>query len=80
VVSDKDRGRFFGISFAFNSIGGFVGGILVKLLLSSALEFPRNFGWGFSVYGISILIALITVSYQSIKAANGNPAESLRYE
>lgn len=59
VVSDKDRGRFFGISFAFNSIGGFFGGILVKLLLSSSLEFPRNFGWGFSIYGLCILIATL---------------------
>jgi MFS family permease len=59
VVDDKDRGRFFGISFAFNSVGGFCGGILVKLLLSSPIEFPRNFGWGFSIYGLSILIATI---------------------
>jgi putative ABC transport system permease protein len=29
---------------------------------------------------ISILIALFTVSYQSIKAARSNPADSLRYE
>lgn len=59
VVSDNDRGRFFGISFAFNSIGGFCGGILVKLLLSSSIEFPRNFGWGFAVYGLAILIATL---------------------
>ena len=59
VVSDKDRGRFFGVSFAFNSVGGFVGGILVKILLSSSLEFPSNFGWGFSIYGMSILIATL---------------------
>jgi len=59
VVRDKDRGRFFGISFAFNSIGGFCGGILVKILLSSSLVFPRNFGWGFSIFFMSILFGTI---------------------
>ena len=59
IVEDDDRGRFFGISFAFNSIGGFCGGILVKILLSSSIVFPKNFAWGFSVYGMSILIATL---------------------
>lgn len=37
--------------------------------------------WIFIVAGLlSILIALITISYQSIKAATRNPIESLRYE
>lgn len=30
--------------------------------------------------GIALLIALVTVSYQAIKAALANPVESLRYE
>ena len=29
---------------------------------------------------ISVLIAIITVTYQSIKAAGTNPADTLRYE
>jgi putative ABC transport system permease protein len=29
---------------------------------------------------LSILIALLTVSYQSIRAATRNPVDSLRYE
>ncbi len=59
IVKDKDRGRFFGVSFAFNSVGGFFGGILVKVLLSSSLEFPKNFGWGFSIFFMSILISTL---------------------
>jgi len=30
--------------------------------------------------GVALLIALLTVSYKSIKAAVANPVESLRYE
>ena len=30
--------------------------------------------------GIALLIAYITVSYQSIKSARANPVDSLRYE
>jgi len=29
---------------------------------------------------IALLIALVTVSYQTIRAASANPIESLRYE
>jgi len=29
---------------------------------------------------VALLIALITVSYQAIKAASSNPVEALRYE
>jgi len=67
VVNDENRGKFFGISFAFNSVGGFCGGILVKILLSSSLEFPKNFGWGFSVFFISILIAIILFFWMKVE-------------
>ena len=30
--------------------------------------------------GISILISIVTVGYQTIKAANSNPINALRYE
>jgi putative ABC transport system permease protein len=37
--------------------------------------------WVFFLAGvIALLIALITVSFQSYKAANRNPVEALRYE
>lgn len=41
-----------------------------------------NITWEFFVAGaiISLIIALITVSFQTIRAANRNPIESLRYE
>jgi ABC-type antimicrobial peptide transport system permease subunit len=37
--------------------------------------------WVFALAGLlSVLIALLTISYQSIKAAVANPAKSLRAE
>jgi len=59
AVNDGSRGTFFGISFAFNSIGGFLGGILVKILFSSSIAFPKNFGYGFFIYLLMIIIATI---------------------
>jgi MFS family permease len=70
IVKDKDRGRFFGISFAYNSVGGFFGGIIVKILLSSSLEFPKNFGWGFAVFFMSILIATILFFWMKVEKPN----------
>jgi len=41
-----------------------------------------NIGWWIflSAGGLGLAVALLTVSYQSIKAALSNPVESLRYE
>ena len=41
-----------------------------------------NIGWWMFVLAgvLALLIALLTVSYQAIKAARANPVESLRYE
>ncbi len=59
AVNDDSRGSFLGISFAFNSIGGFMGGILVKILFSSSIVFPKNFGYGFFIYLLMIIIATL---------------------
>lgn len=41
-----------------------------------------DIGWGVFILAgaLTFLIALLTVSYQAIRAAVANPAESLRYE
>lgn len=59
ITAKKKRGAFFGISFMFNSIGGFAGGFLVKKLYSSNLSFPINFGVGFFVLFVSITIGTL---------------------
>ncbi|NOZ03790.1 MAG: MFS transporter [FCB group bacterium] len=59
-VSDrKSRGSFLGVSFAFNSLGGFVGGFLVKYILSSSIPFPKNFGLGFFIMFFAIVIGTL---------------------
>jgi putative ABC transport system permease protein len=48
----------------------------------SGFAYRIDLGWeifGFSAL-LALVIAIITVSYQSIKAATANPVESLRYE
>jgi putative ABC transport system permease protein len=68
--------------------------ILVSLLLSVPLTIYLMRGWlltfeyrvdiGWQVFaiagGISLLIALLTISYQTIKTAMAQPAETLKYE
>ncbi len=71
AVNDDSRGAFLGVSFAFNSIGGFLGGVLVKILFSSSIAFPKNFGYGFFIYLLMIIIA--TVLYIGIRTKS--PAE-----
>ena len=73
---------------------GFVGLVLLSLLIASPLawwltdRWLRDFayrtpiaGWVFPLAGAgAILIALITVSFQSIRAAKANPVTNLRSE
>ena len=53
------RGRFFGLGFAFNSIGSFIGGGALRYLLSYDLIFPKNFGIGFFILFFSLTIGTI---------------------
>ncbi len=52
----SERGKFFGLGFAMNSVGSFVGGFALKFLLASDLPFPRNFGFGFFILCLSLAI------------------------
>lgn len=53
------RGKFFGIGFAFNSLGGFSGGIILKKLLITDIPFPNNFGYGFFILFTSLILGTI---------------------
>ncbi|MBT3502163.1 MAG: MFS transporter [Candidatus Marinimicrobia bacterium] len=55
----SERGKFFGLGFAFNGVGSFVGGFALQYLLTLDLPFPRNFGIGFIILFISLLIGTI---------------------
>jgi putative ABC transport system permease protein len=47
-------------------------------------DFPYRINLGIFIFllaaGLSLIIAQLTVSFQAIKAARSDPAESLRYE
>ncbi len=64
-----------------NAIAWPVSWIFMKRWLEN-YAYKTNFSWWiFIVAGlISILIAVLTVTYQSIKAATTNPADTLKYE
>ncbi len=68
VTDRKNRGTFLGISFIGNSIGGFIGGIVVKNLLGSSIPFPANFGWGFIILGIALIFSI--AAYLGFKVKN----------
>ena len=62
-----ERGRFFGLGFAFNSIGSFIGGIALRILLDSDIPFPKNFGIGFLVLFISIALGTLVFWFYRVK-------------
>ena len=45
-------------------------------------KFKTTIGWGLFVFSTlaGLLVAIVTVSYHTIKAASVNPAETLKYE
>jgi putative ABC transport system permease protein len=54
--------------------------IVSKWLEQYAYRIDININIFLIAFGLSLIIAFITVSYQTIKAAITNPVESLRYE
>lgn len=72
VTQKKRRGSFFGVSFAFNSIGGFTGGFLVKRLYDSGLSFPVNFGVGFFILFLSLAIGTMLFIGYRVKTVEEN--------
>jgi len=62
-----ERGRFFGLGFAFNSIGSFIGGVALRILLDSDIPFPKNFGIGFLVLFISIALGTLVFWFYRVK-------------
>ena len=67
TFSSSKRGKYLGISFAWNSVGGFFGGFAVRYLLNSNVPFPQNFGWGFLIFFNCILIGTILFKWYNIK-------------
>ena len=63
------RGKFFGIGFSFNSLGGFVGGISLQQLLKMDIDFPMNFGYGFFILFISLMIGTLIFLFYKEKPA-----------
>ena len=67
TFSSSNRGKYLGISFAWNSVGGFFGGFAVRYLLNSNVPFPQNFGWGFLIFFNCILIGTILFKWYNIE-------------
>ena len=61
------RGKFFGIGFAFNSIGALIGGIVLKNILQKNIQFPKNFGIGFIILFFSLAIGTIVFYFYKEK-------------
>jgi putative ABC transport system permease protein len=70
--------RWITIAFAFACPVTWI--VISKWLENFAYKTPMHW-WIFILSGaLSMLIALITVSWQSLRAASRNPVEALRYE
>ncbi len=74
------RGKFFGVGFAFNSIGGFCGGIILKYLLDLNIPFPKNFGYGFFILFFSLIIGTIVFYFYKEKKQQNNKTTFLQFK
>ena len=72
VTKRKNRGTFLGISFIGNSVGGFIGGMVVKKLLGSSITFPANFGWGFLILFGALIISISSFLWFKVKDVETN--------
>lgn len=66
----SERGKFFGLGFAFNSVGSLIGGFALRFLLTSDVPFPRNFGIGFFILCFSLTLGTILFLFFRVKAPN----------
>lgn len=64
------RGKFFGLGFAFNSLGAFGGSMLLKFLLETNTPFPKNFGYGFIILFICLSIGTFFFAFYKEKKQN----------
>lgn len=69
ATNKETRGSFLGISFMFNSIGGFIGGLLLRYILGSSIPFPKNFGYGFFIMLVSLIIGVVVFLWYDLKPA-----------
>ncbi|MDH4218218.1 MAG: hypothetical protein OEY18_05640 [Candidatus Aminicenantes bacterium] len=53
---------------------------MMKWLTNFAYRMTMDFGIFFLSAGLTLVIAVLSVSYQSVKASLANPVDSLRYE
>jgi len=78
LLLSKEFSKWVIIAFCIAApVGGF---LMNRWLMNYAFRTKINL-WIFLLAGIvALIIALLTVSYQAIRAANANPGDSLRYE
>ncbi len=67
VTERNRRGNFLGISFAFNSMFGFIGGLVSRQLLASSIPYPRDFGCGFLLTFAGFVVGTIAFLFYRVK-------------
>ena len=73
------RGKFFGLGFAFNSFGSFIGGLALRYILDSNLPFPKNFGVGFIILFFCLMIGTILfIPFRIKQKTNSQSFKSLK--